>query len=211
MNVLGQDGRPLLFDDTVRPFMLEVMARRANVQLQRLKKKNPNAFMYIDEPGLQFIFSALSGYGDQAAKGTSIDSFPSSNGRGGSTCAATRTGIFCWAWTWTSSPWMFTPTGRSSLLTSGPSGSSWTGGESSAGGLCPPTLSPSKRGSGFPGRAAHRGVGDSPGKRDRPGIPSFPEPPLAGDLLPGQPRRGEDRGKGLSNGKGIVGKVAREK
>ena len=69
MNVLDQDGRPLLFDDTVRPFMLEVMARRASVQLQRLKKKNPNAFMYIDEPGLQFIFSAMWGYGDQAAKG----------------------------------------------------------------------------------------------------------------------------------------------
>ena len=74
MNVLDQDGRPILFDDTVRPFMLEVMARRANVQLQRLKKKNPNAFMYIDEPGLQFIFSAMSGYGDQAAKGD-LDKF----------------------------------------------------------------------------------------------------------------------------------------
>ena len=68
MNVLDQDGRPILFDDTVRSFLLEVMARRANVQLQRLKKKNPNAFMYIDEPGLQFIFSALSGYGDRTAK-----------------------------------------------------------------------------------------------------------------------------------------------
>jgi hypothetical protein len=74
MNVPDQDGRPLLFDDTVRPFMLEVMARRANVQLQRLKKKNPNAFMYIDEPGLQFIFSAMSGYGDLAAKGD-LDQF----------------------------------------------------------------------------------------------------------------------------------------
>jgi len=45
-----------------------VMARRVNVQLARLKKQNANAFMYIDEPGLQFLFSALSGYSDQAAK-----------------------------------------------------------------------------------------------------------------------------------------------
>jgi hypothetical protein len=69
MNVLDPDGRPILFDDTIRPFMLEVMAKRVNVQLHRLREKNANAFMYIDEPGLQFLFSALSGYSDQAAKG----------------------------------------------------------------------------------------------------------------------------------------------
>jgi hypothetical protein len=68
LNVLDQDKRPILFDDTVRPFMLEFMARRVNVQLNRLKKLNPNAFMFIDEPGLQFVFSGMSGYGDVAAR-----------------------------------------------------------------------------------------------------------------------------------------------
>ena len=47
---------------------MEFMAKRANVQLARLKKRNANAFMFIDEPGLQFLFSAMSGYGDLAAK-----------------------------------------------------------------------------------------------------------------------------------------------
>jgi hypothetical protein len=68
-NVLDQDDRPILFDDTVRPFMLEFMAKRVNVQLERLAKRNPNAFMFIDEPGLQFLFSAMTGYSDMAAKG----------------------------------------------------------------------------------------------------------------------------------------------
>lgn len=67
-NVLDQDDRPILFNDTVRPFMLEFMAKRVNVQLERLKKRNPNAFMFIDEPGLQFLFSAMTGYSDMAAK-----------------------------------------------------------------------------------------------------------------------------------------------
>jgi len=67
-NVLDQDDRPILFDDTIRPFLLEFMAKRVNAQLARLKKINPNAFMFIDEPGLQFIFSALSGYSEQAAR-----------------------------------------------------------------------------------------------------------------------------------------------
>jgi len=67
-NVLDQDERPIIFDDTVRPFMLEFMAKRSNVQLDRLKRRNKNAFMFIDEPGLQFLFSAMSGYGDIKAK-----------------------------------------------------------------------------------------------------------------------------------------------
>ncbi|MGA9236268.1 MAG: hypothetical protein WBV91_15700, partial [Desulfobacterales bacterium] len=55
-NILDQDDRPILFDDTVRPFMLDFMAKRLNVQLARLKQRNANAFMFVDEPGLQFLF-----------------------------------------------------------------------------------------------------------------------------------------------------------
>ncbi len=73
-NVLDQDDRPILFDDNIRPFMLEFMAKRINVQLARLKERNDNAFMFIDEPGLQFIFSAMSGYGEQKAK-EDLDAF----------------------------------------------------------------------------------------------------------------------------------------
>ncbi|MCF8044735.1 MAG: hypothetical protein K9J83_02655 [Desulfarculaceae bacterium] len=73
-NVCNENDRPILFDDTVRPVMFEFMARRINIQLQRLLKKNPNAFMFVDEPGLQFLFSAMSGYGDIQAK-TDLDEF----------------------------------------------------------------------------------------------------------------------------------------
>jgi hypothetical protein len=73
-NILDQDERPILFDDTVRPFMLDFMARRLNAQLARLRQLNPNAFMFVDEPGLQFLFSAMAGYGDIKAKGD-LDQF----------------------------------------------------------------------------------------------------------------------------------------
>ncbi|BBO75612.1 hypothetical protein DSCW_30290 [Desulfosarcina widdelii] len=73
-NILDQDERPIIFDDTVRPFMLEFMAKRLNVQLARLKQRNANAFMFVDEPGLQFLFSAIAGYGDMKAKGD-LDQF----------------------------------------------------------------------------------------------------------------------------------------
>jgi len=73
-NVLDDNDRPILFDDSIRPLIYEFMARRLNVQLARLKERNSNAFMFIDEPGLQFIFSAMSGYGEQQAK-TDLDAF----------------------------------------------------------------------------------------------------------------------------------------
>jgi len=74
-NILDQDERPILFDDTIRPFMMEFMTKRINVQLKRLKKRNANAFMFIDEPGLQFLFSAMSGYEDRKAKKDMDDFF----------------------------------------------------------------------------------------------------------------------------------------
>jgi len=67
-NVMNEQNRPIIFDDTVRPLMLEFMAKRVNVQLKRLKELNRNAFMFVDEPGLQFVFSAMSGYDSVAAK-----------------------------------------------------------------------------------------------------------------------------------------------
>ena len=67
-NILDQNERPILFDDTIRSFMLEFMAKRINVQLNRLKTLNQNAFMFVDEPGLQYLFSALAGYNDLKAK-----------------------------------------------------------------------------------------------------------------------------------------------
>lgn len=73
-NIVDQDDRPIIFDDTVRPFMLEFMAKRINVQLARLKMRNANAFMFVDEPGLQFLFSAMAGYSDLKAKGD-LDQF----------------------------------------------------------------------------------------------------------------------------------------
>jgi hypothetical protein len=73
-NILDQDERPILFDDTVRPFIFEFMARRLNVQLARLKQLNSHAFMFIDEPGLQFLFSAMAGYGDIQAR-SDLDQF----------------------------------------------------------------------------------------------------------------------------------------
>ena len=68
LKVLDEHDRPLIFNDQVRPLLLDFMARRVQAQLTRLKARHENAFMFLDEPGLQFIFSSISGYPDTRAK-----------------------------------------------------------------------------------------------------------------------------------------------
>jgi hypothetical protein len=68
LNVVDQDRRPILFNEMVRSFMFDFMAKRLNAQLERLKAMNRNAFMFVDEPGLQYIFSAMSGYDSITAR-----------------------------------------------------------------------------------------------------------------------------------------------
>ena len=95
LNVKDQDDRPILFDDTVRPFLLEVMARRVNEQLIRLKQINPNAFMFIDEPGSSSSSAPCPATPTPRPTRTWSSSSPPSSALEGCISAATRIGIFC--------------------------------------------------------------------------------------------------------------------
>jgi hypothetical protein len=68
LSVKDENDRPLVYSDEVRPLLLDFMARKVNVMGRELAEKNPNAFMFVDEPGLEFIFSSLSGYSDGQAR-----------------------------------------------------------------------------------------------------------------------------------------------
>jgi len=68
LKVLDEQDRPIIFNDEVRPLMLDFMARRVEAQLVHLKSRHAGAFMFVDEPGLQFVFSSMSGYTDITAK-----------------------------------------------------------------------------------------------------------------------------------------------
>ncbi len=68
-SVKDQNDRPVLYDDEVRSLLLDFMARKVNVMGAELAERNPNAFMFVDEPGLEFLFSAMTGYTDAQARG----------------------------------------------------------------------------------------------------------------------------------------------
>lgn len=67
-NVEDDAGRALLYDDEIRPLLFDFVARKVEVMRQELCALHPRAFMFVDEPGMEFIFSSLSGYTDVTAR-----------------------------------------------------------------------------------------------------------------------------------------------
>jgi hypothetical protein len=68
LKVLDENKKPIIFNEEVRSILFDFMAKKANVQLKELKERHSKAFLFIDEPGLQYIFSSVSGYTNDMAK-----------------------------------------------------------------------------------------------------------------------------------------------
>jgi hypothetical protein len=66
--VLDENLKPIIYNDEARTILFDFIRRKVNVQYQQLKERNPSAFVWVDEPGLGYVFSGLSGYNDQQAK-----------------------------------------------------------------------------------------------------------------------------------------------
>ncbi|MFH1383259.1 MAG: hypothetical protein ABIH70_10305 [Chloroflexota bacterium] len=66
--VTDESNRPIIYNDGIRALLFDFIQRKTNFQCGQLKEKNPNAFVWLDEPGLGWVFSGLSGYSDIQAK-----------------------------------------------------------------------------------------------------------------------------------------------
>lgn len=66
--VTDNDNRPIIYNDDLKTLLFDFIARKVNLQYRQLREKNPNAFVWLDEPGLGWVFSGLSGYSDVQAK-----------------------------------------------------------------------------------------------------------------------------------------------
>jgi len=66
--VLDEKLKPIIYNEEVKTILFDFIQKKVNVQYQELKAKNQNAFVWVDEPGLGYVFSGFSGYNDQQAK-----------------------------------------------------------------------------------------------------------------------------------------------
>ncbi len=66
--VTDENERPIIYNDEVKTILFDFIQRKINAQYRELREKNRNAFVWLDEPGLGWVFSGLSGYSDIQAK-----------------------------------------------------------------------------------------------------------------------------------------------
>ncbi len=66
--VTDENDRPIIYNDEVKTILYDFIQRKINAQYRELKEKNRNAFVWLDEPGLGWVFSGLSGYSDVQAR-----------------------------------------------------------------------------------------------------------------------------------------------
>jgi len=66
--IVDEDLKPIIYNDEVKSLLYDFVQRKVNVQYRQLAEKNPNAFVWVDEPGLGWVFNSLSGYNDVQAK-----------------------------------------------------------------------------------------------------------------------------------------------
>lgn len=68
LKVADETRRPIIYNSDVKAILLEFLAGKINQQLAELQIVHPSAFVWLDDPGLEFIFSSLSGYTDFVAR-----------------------------------------------------------------------------------------------------------------------------------------------
>lgn len=68
LKISDENKKPIIYNDEVKGFLYEFLAKKINVQRRELAAINPKAFVWIDEPGLSFIFGSFTGYAAETAK-----------------------------------------------------------------------------------------------------------------------------------------------
>ena len=66
--VFDEKDVPIIYNEAVRIVLFDFLSRKINAQYTELTDKNENSFVWLDEPGLGWVFSGLSGYDDLIAK-----------------------------------------------------------------------------------------------------------------------------------------------
>ncbi|MBT4511737.1 MAG: hypothetical protein HOC20_05970 [Chloroflexi bacterium] len=66
--VTDEEKKPIIYNDDVRALLFDFAQKKVNAQYQELVKINSNAFVWVDEPGLGWVFNSFSGYNELRAQ-----------------------------------------------------------------------------------------------------------------------------------------------
>jgi hypothetical protein len=75
LKITDENGRPIVYNDEIRALIFSFIQKKVNVQYRELSSKNQKAFVWVDDPGLEFVFNAMCGYDHAKAKDELMDLF----------------------------------------------------------------------------------------------------------------------------------------
>ena len=75
LKIVDENGIPIVYNDDIRTVAFSFIQKKVNAQYNELAGKNERSFVWIDDPGLEFIFNAMSGYDHVKAKEELLEFF----------------------------------------------------------------------------------------------------------------------------------------
>ena len=66
--VKDPENKPIIYRDDAREVAIRHVANRVNRHLADLRAINPRSFVWVDEPGLEFLFTGITGYTSESAR-----------------------------------------------------------------------------------------------------------------------------------------------
>jgi len=66
--VKDPENKPIIYRDDAREVAIRHVASKVNRHLADLRAINPRSFVWVDEPGLEFLFSGITGYTSESAR-----------------------------------------------------------------------------------------------------------------------------------------------
>ncbi|MDW7729910.1 MAG: hypothetical protein SCJ94_07875 [Bacillota bacterium] len=83
LKILDENNKPMIYYDEVRQIVFDFVAKKLKAQHNEMRAVHPGAFVWVDEPGLEMIFMAMTGYPSERASEdyrAFLNSFPGPSG-----------------------------------------------------------------------------------------------------------------------------------
>lgn len=68
LKICDEELKPMIYNDMVRELLYDFLQKKISWQYERLAEVHPQPFVWLDEPGLEFIFNSFSAYTSELAQ-----------------------------------------------------------------------------------------------------------------------------------------------
>ncbi len=67
LKILDENKKPMIYYEEVRQLIFDFVAKKLQSQYNEMYEKHKGSFLWVDEPGLEMVFMAFTGYTSEAA------------------------------------------------------------------------------------------------------------------------------------------------